>query len=138
MIDTTLLITIIQVFLIGVFAVFFFVRRNDVPRESNEIIFNRLNMELERRDDRIKQLESVMEELRDQVNTYIASSNQFRKLLSDEKIERESLQRKLDNEIESREKLTIRVRYLEKENEDLRKHNNELAKRLDTRPFSGE
>jgi chromosome segregation ATPase len=138
MIDTTLLITIIQVFLIGTFAVFFFVRRNDIPRESNEIIFERLNKELGRRDNRIKQLENIVDDLRDQVNTYISSTDHFRTLLTDEKIERESLQRKLEDEIKNRKELTIRVRYLEKENEDLKKHNNELAKRLDTRPFSGE
>ena len=138
MIDTIIVAGIVS---FAVVITMYIIRRPQLKSEAekaDQYAFERLRAELVRRDLQIQSLEDGISRLKDEVNTYISSTNQFRKSLIEEKMARQELEEAVKRESEKRRELTERVRYLEAENERLREHNNELAKRLDTKPFSGE
>jgi hypothetical protein len=56
--------------------------------------------------------------------------------LEDERKIRKHIEGRLDKEEKKTKELSERVLYLERQNERLEKHNQELAKRLDTKPFN--
>ena len=138
MIDTIIVAGIVS---FAVVITMYIIRRPQLKSEAekaDQYAFERLRAELVRRDLQIQSLEDGISRLKDEVNTYISSTNQFRKSLIEEKMARQELEEAVKRESEKRRELTERIRYLEAENERLREHNNELAKRLDTKPFNGE
>jgi chromosome segregation ATPase len=123
MIDTIIVAGIVS---FAVVITMYIIRRPQLKSEAekaDQYAFERLRAELVRRDLQIQSLEDGISRLKDEVNTYISSTNQFRKSLIEEKMARQELEEAVKRESEKRRELTERVRYLEAENERLREYN---------------
>lgn len=115
----------VQLAIIIVFGVLY-LRRS--PAESNEVIFQRLKVELIRRDDELIRLNGEITQLK------LEANGTFKKIMSQE--------RDLSRERKQREELELKVNVLsaqieklQKENGSLKRQNKQFAERLGTSPL---
>lgn len=130
MTSINIIVALIQVsFILGLVA-FLWAKRNEPNAidQANNNVFVRLTLELERRDNRIDELENKASDLRREVNGLVGAIEQMKVKLQREVKTREHLEEEVNRQ-------KTRIVILESENVLLKKRNSELANRLGTSPL---
>lgn len=121
-------VTIVQILVIAIVLFAAYYRPVSPQIESNEAIFIRLQLELDRRDNRIDELETETKDLRREVNGLLGAIDQMKAKYQDEVKAREHLEQEVGRQ-------KTRIVLLESENVLLKKRNAQLAQRLGTSPL---